>query len=177
MRFALAISAAALFPLAFTGCGGSSSAGSAPIADASSSIDASKYVLTEEPDGVVGVIAARQSAQDGDPIVVVGRIGGAASPWVKGRAAFTLLDASKSVVAEGTDSGDSELCMGDCCALERAACTTLVKFVDDGGRVLAVDSRELLGVEANEMVVIRGKVSTDESGNFTVLADGVYVRR
>ena len=73
--------------------------------------------------------------------------------------------------------GEDELCTGDCCALERAACTTLVKVVDEGGRVLAVDARKLLGVAANDMVVVRGKVSKDEAGNFSVLADGVHVRR
>jgi hypothetical protein len=67
--------------------------------------------------------------------------------------------------------------MDDCCAVERSASTTLVKIVDERGQVLTVDTRQLLGVAANDMVVIRGRVSKDESGNFVVLADGVHVRR
>ena len=63
--------------------------------------------------------------------MLVGRIGGSANPWIDGRAAFTLLDASMTVIAEGGDSAEGELCTGDCCATERLACTTLVKVVED----------------------------------------------
>lgn len=172
--FAFTILFASLTMIA--GCGSASSeasvAASTPV-----SFDGSMYVLAEEPDGAVGVIAARESAKDGEPIVVVGRIGGAANPWIEGRAAFTLLDASKSVVAEGTDSGGGEICTGDCCAIERAACTMLVKVVDEAGRVLPVDSRQLFGVAANDMVVVRGNASKDDSGNVVLLANGVHVRR
>jgi hypothetical protein len=177
MRFIFSLALASSVSTILTGCGGTSSANVNAEVATSTSVDGSKYVLAEEPDDAVGVIAARESANDGDPIVVVGRIGGAANPWVEGRAAFTLLDASKSIVAEGADSGGDEMCTGDCCALERAACTTLVKVVDEGGRVLAADSRQLFGLVANDMVVVRGKVSKDETGNFAVLADGVHVRR
>ncbi len=162
--------------IALTGCGSSSSSGElaqvTPV-----SIDGSKFILTEEPDDAVGVIEARESAENGAPVVVVGRIGGSVNPWIQGRAAFLLLDASMSVVAEGQDSGGPELCTGDCCESERAGCTTLVKVVDAEGKLVAADSRQLLGVAENDFVVVRGKVNKDESGNIIVLADGVFVRR
>lgn len=177
MRIALSVVIASMISLAVAGCGGSSSANVSSQAASAVSIDGSKYVLADEPDGAIGVIAARESAKDGEPIVVVGRIGGAANPWIEGRAAFTLLDASKSIVATGTESKEGEICTGDCCASERAGCTALVTVVDAGERVLAVDSRQLLGLVANDMVVVRGKAKKDDSGNFVVVADGVYVRR
>lgn len=139
-------------------------------------VNGDKYLLAEEPDDAVGVIEARETANNGDPLVVVGRIGGSDKPWVEGRAAFMLLDASMAVVAEGTESAAGEVCMGDCCANERAECTTLVKVVDNGALV-AADSRQLLGLKENDFVVVRGKASKDESGNFTVLAEGVFIRR
>ena len=138
---------------------------------------APKYVLADEPDGAIGVIEARKTAANGDPVIVVGRIGGATNPWIEGRAAFMLLDASMVIVADGTESADGEICMDECCATERAGTTTLVKVVDDGGKVLAVDARQLLGVNADDMVVVSGKASKDDSGNFVVLASGVHVRR
>jgi hypothetical protein len=138
---------------------------------------ASKYMLTEEPDEAVGVIEARESASDGEKIAVVGRIGGAISPWVNGRAAFTLLDASMVLVAEGTDTGDDQICTGDCCATERAHATMLVKIVDATGRVLEIDSRRLLGIAENDMVVVCGRATKDKSGNVALIADGVFVRR
>lgn len=68
-------------------------------------VDGSKYVLTKEPDGVKDVIAARKDAQDEDEVVVVGRIGGSENPWVKGRAAFTIVDPSLKSCAEiGSDN-------------------------------------------------------------------------
>lgn len=158
------------------GCG--SPAASTPDSSAATkpTVNGEKYLLAEEPDDAVGVIEARETASNGDRLVVVGRIGGSDKPWVEGRAAFMLLDASMAVVAEGTESGEGEVCMGDCCANERAECTTLVKVVDNGALV-AADSRQLLGVKENDFVVVRGKASKDESGNFTVLAEGVFIRR
>jgi hypothetical protein len=88
-----------------------------------------------------------------------------------------LLDASMTVVADGTDSADGQICMDDCCAQERVASTTLVKVVDASGHVLAADARQLFGVAADDMVVVRGTVSKDENGNFVVLADGVHIRK
>jgi hypothetical protein len=165
-----------IIALVQTGCGSTSSTsnreGITPV-----SFDGAKYVLTEEPDDAVGVIAARESAQNGEPIVVVGRIGGAVNPWVEGRAAFVLMDASLTVVANGTDSAANEICMDDCCAKERIGSTTLVKVVDKAGQLLPVDARKLFNVAENDMVVVRGFVSKDEKGNFAVLANGIHVRR
>ena len=177
MRIALSIVMASVVPMAFTGCGGSSSADVNAQVMNPISIDASQYVLADEPDGAIGVIAARESAKNGEPIVVVGRIGGAANPWIDGRAAFMLLDASIALVANGTESAEGEVCLDDCCASARAESTTLVKVVDANGKVLAADARRLLGVAADDMVVVRGKANKDDDGNFVVLADGVHVRR
>lgn len=176
MRVLATTIAAAILSLGISGCG--SSSGDKPVAQATAvSFSGAKYTLADEPDGAVGVIAARGSAKDGESIVMVGRVGGAGNPWIDGRAAFMMLDASKSVVAQGKEASGNEICMGDCCALERAACTALVTVVDDNGSVLPVDSRELLRIAENDMVLVRGKVKKDETGNFTVLAEGVYVRR
>ncbi len=164
------------FAPALTGLSG---CGNAPATEstAQSDIDGKQFLLSEEPDGAVGVIAARESAEDGAPLVIVGRVGGSANPWIDGRAAFMLLDASMSVVAEGKDSAEGELCTGDCCATERLACTTLVKLVDAGGQVVPVDSRKLLGLKESDMVVVEGTAKTDKSGNFSMLANRVFIRK
>jgi hypothetical protein len=158
-----------------SGCGTGSDATS-QLSSTPVSVDASLYKLAEEPDGAVGIIAARESAEDGAPLVLVGRIGGCAKPWVEGRAAFTLLDASMSVVAEGEDSAEGEICKGDCCATERLGCTTLVKVVDQQGKILSVDSRDLFGLKESDMVVVQGTAKKDESGNFVMLAKGIFIR-
>lgn len=162
-----------------SGCGDAPAVQSRTAAS-ETQIDGARYMLAEEPDDAIGVIEARQSASDGAPLTVVGRIGGTSSPWVDGRAAFTMLDASLVLVAEGTDAGDAEdgqFCTGDCCASERAHATMLVKILGDNGRVLEVDSRDLLGIAENDMVVVSGKAKKDKNGNVTLVADAVFVRR
>lgn len=139
-------------------------------------VNGDQFKLGEEPEGALGVISAREAAEDGEPLVLVGRVGGSENPWIDGRAAFTLLDASISVVAEGEDSEEGELCTGDCCAKELAGCTTLVKVVDEKGQLVAVDSRKLLGLKESDMVVVQGTAKKDDSGNFVMLARGVFVR-
>ena len=53
----------------------------------------------------------------------------------------------------------------------------MVKFLGDDGKVLAVDARELLGVKDESTVVVRGIASRDATGNLSIAADGVFVRR
>lgn len=160
---------------ASSGCGSSSDV-QAALTKTAVDVDGSQFMLAEEPDGAVGVIAAREAAEDGAPLVLVGRVGGSANPWIEGRAAFTLLDASMTVVNEGEDSAEGEICTGDCCAADRVNCTTLVKIVDEQGRLVPVDARELLGLKEQDMVVLQGTSKKDENGNFIMLAKGVYLR-
>lgn len=164
------------FAAALTGCGGSSMPETA-VSATTAAINGEKFLLSDEPDGAIGVIEARDTAEDGQPVVIVGRIGGAENPWIEGRAAFTLLDASMTLVADGAESEAGEICLDDCCAEERGKCTTLVKVVDADGKLVAADSRKLLGVAEADTVVVQGTASKDESGNFTVQAQGVFVRR
>ncbi|QDV91236.1 hypothetical protein RAS2_23300 [Phycisphaerae bacterium RAS2] len=50
--------------------------------------------LKVEPAGARGVLEVKRTAKAGDEIVVRGRIGGSKSPFVEGRAMFTLTDLS-----------------------------------------------------------------------------------
>ena len=143
-----------------------------------SDIEKSTYILTQEPDGAVGVIVAREDFKDQDDIVLVARIGGRKIPWIEGLSAFMVIDAAMTIVADGEESeGALDVCMDDCCASLRADCTTLVKIVDANGHPLPIDARELLGVQENDMVVVKGKVQRNEdAGASTIAGTGVYVR-
>lgn len=86
-----------LLPVLFAGCsqeastpGASNQANSSPA----SAVDGSKFLLSAEPDGATDVLKVREEAQDEDDVVIVGRIGGSENPWVDGRAAFSIVDAS-----------------------------------------------------------------------------------
>ena len=176
MKYVISSVALLAFAAGLCGCGDSSTL-EPDVSATTASINGDQFLLVDEPDGSIGVIEARDTAENGQPIVIVGRIGGAANPWIEGRAAFTLLDASMALVADGADNEEGEICLEDCCAEERGKCTTLVKVVDADGKLVAADSRKLLGVTEADTVVVQGTASKDESGNFTVLAQGVFVRR
>jgi hypothetical protein len=133
-----------------------------------------EFRLANEPAGAVEVLDAKDQAKDGDPIVVVGRLGGGVNPWVDGRAAFLLVDTR---ILPSCEEGSH--CKADCpdCAKEMMAASTMVKFVGDDGKVLPVDARTLLGVKEQETVVIQGVASRDKTGNVSIAAKGIFVRR
>ena len=88
--------------LVLVGCGNTNQVTSTSAA--APTIDASQYLLENEPEGAEGVIDTRAKSQDQDNVVIIGRIGGSASPWVEGRVAFSIVDLSLKSCAEcGSD--------------------------------------------------------------------------
>jgi hypothetical protein len=137
--------------------------------------EAKGYFLEEEPEESQGVVAVRQDAKHGEDVVIVGRIGGRANPWIKGAAAFSIVD--PAVVACNEIPGDRcETPWDFCCEANLPQKTVLVMFLDDAGKVLKKDARELLKLEELQTVVIQGKVKRDAEGNVTILAARIFVR-
>ena len=48
-------------------------------------------------------------------------------------------------------------------------------FVDEDGKIVKQDARELLGVKELDTLTIVGKAKRDKAGNVTVLASKVFV--
>jgi hypothetical protein len=166
-----------VFTLA-SGCGEATKPADKTTAAPVSEADKAKYLLAEEPAGAKPVLAVRQEAKDGDDVLIVGRIGGEAKPWVEGKAAFWIVDASLKSCKD--IPGDACSTPWDYCCeskenLRQAMAT--VKVVDEQGKTVAADARQLLGVKELQTVVVRGQAKRDENGNLTVLATGLYVRR
>jgi hypothetical protein len=140
------------------------------------SIDGSKFLLNEEPAEVATVIEARDASKDGEDIVLVGRIGGSVNPWVEGRAAFSIVDPTLKACSD-IPGDECKKPWDYCCETHKLPTSTaFVKFVDNDGRPLKADARELLSLKELQTVVVRGKAQRDEAGNLTVLADGLFVR-
>ena len=133
-----------------------------------------RFRLANEPAGAIGVLEAKDQARNGEPIVVVGRLGGGPTAWVDGRAAFLLVD---TLCVPSCDEKDD--CGAGCpdCARELTASSAMVKFVGADGKILPTDARELLGVKAQDTVVVQGVANRDAMGNVSVAADGIYIRR
>jgi hypothetical protein len=136
-----------------------------------------EYLLAAEPAGAQPVFAVKQSAKDGDEVVVVGRIGGSARPWITGRAGFQIVDPSFKPCSEKGDDGCKtpwDYCCDPKEELVKGVAT--VKVVDAGGQMIGADAKELLGLAELDTVVVRGRAKRDEHGNLTVLAAGVHRR-
>ena len=159
------------------GCGQNGAPEASSAAATESSIDGSKFVLADEPEGATDVITARAASEDGEEVVLVGRIGGSASPWIDGRAAFSIVDGSLKACSD--IPGDKcEKPWDYCCETDKLPeATALVKVTDEAGSVVKADAKSLLGVEELSTVVVKGKAQRDDAGNLTVLATGVYVKQ
>jgi hypothetical protein len=134
-----------------------------------------EVVLKKEPKGAVEVLALKKDAKDQQDVVVVGRIGGRKNPWVKGTAVFPIVDTSLRPCSE--IPGDTCKTPWDyCCETNVPKATLLVMFVDDKGRIIKQDPREMFGVKELSTVVIQGKAKRDKAGNVTVLASKIHIR-
>jgi len=171
MRSFAVMGVTALFTAMSVGCTKSGDDPTGP----STAAAVGSYVLTSQPAGAKGVGEVRQSAKDGDEVVVTGRVGGDPKPFVDGVAAFTIVDhALQPCPAEEGRPTPWDYC---CDVDKTAANKALVKVVDPENRTVTTDARELLNVEPLSLVVVRGRAKRDDAGNLTVLADGVYVSR
>jgi hypothetical protein len=147
----------------------------------SADYDGSKFVLSSEPDGGENVIAVRESAQDADDVVIVGRIGGGKNPWVDGRAAFQIVDPSLPACSDEKADGEPCSCKTPwdyCCETDKLpAAMALVQFVESDGTVVKHDARKVFELEELQTVVVKGKAKRDDSGNLTIMAEGMFVRK
>ena len=133
------------------------------------------YLLKKEPKDAKEVKAVRAKAKNGDDVVVVGRIGGRKNPWVKGAAAFSIVDTS----LKSCDEIPGDTCpypWDYCCEADLGKATVFVTFVDDAGKIVKQDARKLLKVKELQTVVIEGKVKRDKADNVIILASKLYAR-
>ena len=158
------------------GCGQPSAPPAAATKAPAPKIDGTKFVLAAEPADAKTVIEVREEAKDGDTVVIVGRIGGDRDPWVTDRASFLIVD--PTLIPCNERQGDNcptpwdYCCDSDVLAKSKAT----IKFVDDAGKTLANDARQLLNVKELQTVVVKGQAKRDDAGNLTVLASGLFVR-
>jgi hypothetical protein len=143
---------------------------------ASDSAVRDKYVLNEEPKDAQPVLTAREKAKDKDDVIVVGRIGGRKNPWVKGAAAFSIVDPSLKACNERP--GDTCDTPWDyCCEADLSKATVFVTVVDPKtGKTLKQDARDALKLKELDTVIVEGKAQRDKKGNLTIAASKLFVR-
>ena len=135
---------------------------------------AKPYLLEKAPRRAAEVAAIRKDAKDQQDIVVVGRVGGRKSPWVKNAAAFSIVDRSLKACSERP--GDTCPTPWDfCCEADLPKSTLLVMVQDAGGKLIKKDARELLGLKELDTVYVQGKAKRDKTGNVSIVASKFYV--
>jgi hypothetical protein len=160
---------ASLFLLAsLAACGGD-----APEPAPATSALPESFHLAAEPGGVRPVADVLASAEDGDQVAVVGRVGGSARPFVDGAAAFSLVD--PVAIPCGEDGMTCKTPWDYSCA-DLAGRVVNVELVDADGRLVAEDVRGFHGLDHLDTVVVEGEVAKDEAGNVRLLASGLHVR-
>lgn len=132
-----------------------------------------RYLLKEEPEKAADVIAVRNQAKDQQDVTVVGRIGGKKNPWIRGVAAFPIVD--RSLQSCDQKGHNCPYPWDYCCSSNLSKAMVLVMFVDENGAVIKKDPRELLGVKELDTVVVQGKAKRDKAGNVVILAAKLHV--
>ncbi|MCH2182388.1 MAG: hypothetical protein MK108_10320 [Mariniblastus sp.] len=144
-------------------------------------LDNTPYLLNAEPEGSLGVKAARESVKDKEAVVIVGRIGGALNPWVDNRAAFQIVDTSLKACSDDKPEGAHSSCPTPwdyCCESDKLPTSmALVQFSDQSGSVVKQDARSLFNLTELQTVVVQGVAKRDDAGNLTIVADKMFVKK
>ncbi len=149
-------------------------ASSAAAADSHPQTVDKAFLLEKAPQRAAEVAATRKDAKDQQDVVIVGRVGGRKSPWVKNAAAFSIVD--RSLKACNERAGDTCPTPWDfCCEADLPKSTLLVLVQDADGKVIKKDARELLGLKELDTVFVQGKAKRDKAGNVTIVASKFYV--
>jgi hypothetical protein len=101
-------------------------------------------------------------------------IGGSSKPFVDGLAAFTIVDPKVPYCAadEGCPTPWDYCCQTE--AVKENIAT--IKVVDEAGKAIAGNAKELLKVKELSTVVVQGKAKRDDQGNLTVATSKIFVR-
>lgn len=135
-----------------------------------------RFWSASEPTGARPVAEVHAGAKDGERVVLVGAVGGAAQVFVDGAAVFTLVDpALHSCVGDGMGCKTPwDYCCEDPDSLRRSTATVELR---EGGRPLPVSPRGFHGLDHLSLVVVEGLAERDSGGNLVVAAERLHVRR
>lgn len=154
--------------------------------------------LPQQPGGAQEVLAVQKQlvaakkqadAPKSREVVVTGRIGGMPNvwpethpdfPWYKGQASFFMVDnkiAAQFAAHAKRHGGGHECSFCKSLAAKNAHAIAVINFVDEQGKVIRVDTRELMALKENQPVTIRGTAKLLAGTMLVIDADGIYVPR
>lgn len=122
-------------------------------------------------------------------VAMVGQIGGLANPWEETQPEFPFSTkfaifflADPQAVAEHAEEGHVHAPGEECafCAAhaeENSELFAMVRLVDDDGKPIMSDVRDLFDVKENDTIVVKGSAQIVEGGMLVMKASGLYVRK
>ena len=160
-------SSSLLLLLALGACGADAATGGPPSVAASPAM--MKYVLAKDPGDAEGVKAAK-TAGVVERVTVLGRIGRRIE---KGFAMFTLVDTELPYCGEKNKEDKCTTPWDYCCEEDKIpAYSLLVEVRGADGKPIATPA--LPDMRLLDLVKVTGKLVTDEHGNLSLLADGLF---
>lgn len=158
--------------LLFSGCGDSASPSQeqSPSAQSTDQPAADAWVLTTAPQGAVSVTDAKATAQEGDQVIIRGRIGGRRNPISADSPVFTLVDLDLEYCGQSNDD--------QCGTPWDYCCETPTTIVSNSATVQILgDSVDLTGsgLEPLDEVILIGTVGPrPEEQILTIRATGIF---
>ncbi len=133
-----------LIEIALGGCGNAPT----PTAPAASA----NWLVAALPAGAIPVAEAKQSAREGDRIVVRGRIGGRREPMTAGVAVFVMIDPA----IPHCEIGKCKIPWDYCCETPESITTNsaTVQLVGDNGKPMTIDLGKYALKPLDEIVVV-----------------------
>jgi hypothetical protein len=122
-------------------------------------------------------------------VAMVGQIGGLANPWEETQPEFPFSTnfavfflADPQAVAENAEAGHVHAPGEECafCAAhaeENSEQFAMIRLLDDNGKLIPIDVREMFDLTDNDTVVVKGSAQIVEGGMLVVKATGIYVRK
>lgn len=135
-------------------------------------------LLARRPLGAVGVATARMGVRPGEPISLIGRIGGSRSPMVSNRAVFTIVDPEMKCCLETSDEDHCPRPWDYCCSdrAKLAAATATIEICGADGKPLALALEQEGTLKPLTLIAVNGVLETpDASGAFVIRARGIYL--
>ena len=135
-------------------------------------------MLSRRPIGAVGVTTARMGVRPGEPISLIGRIGGSRSPIVSSRAVFTIVDPELKCCLETSDEDHCPRPWDYCCSdrAQLAAAMATIEICGPDGKALALSLEKEGTLRPLTLIAVNGVLEApDGSGSFVVRARGIYL--
>ena len=134
-------------------------------------------ILNQAPPAAIDVTTAKQSAKDGDTVVIKGRIGGRVEPIAPNRAILNITDLSL-LTCDKSPMPNCATPWDNCCDPpdKIAAASATVQVVDASGQPLKATLKGVGGIEPMMQITARGTVRRIPGSDVIVIdATGIHV--